>query len=129
MADALKIGIAGLGTVGAALVRVLQTRSNMLAVACGRPIVAMLDGEGARVLRESEAALTGPSGDAQALASNVLALHRMPREQRELMGRAGRKYYARHFERDRLMNQLEQWFEEARKHGNAADAASGHKTD
>ncbi|MBL0375056.1 homoserine dehydrogenase [Rhizobium sp. KVB221] len=40
MADALKIGIAGLGTVGASLVRVLQTRADMLAVACGRPIVA-----------------------------------------------------------------------------------------
>jgi homoserine dehydrogenase len=39
MADALKIGIAGLGTVGASLIRVLQTRADMLAVACGRPIV------------------------------------------------------------------------------------------
>jgi homoserine dehydrogenase len=38
MADALKIGIAGLGTVGASLVRVLTERHNMLAVACGRPI-------------------------------------------------------------------------------------------
>ena len=38
MADALKIGIAGLGTVGASLVKILTTRSNMLAVACGRPI-------------------------------------------------------------------------------------------
>ena len=39
MSDALKIGIAGLGTVGASLVRVLQTRANMLTVTCGRPIV------------------------------------------------------------------------------------------
>ncbi len=38
MADALKIGVAGLGTVGASLVRILQTRANALAVACGRPI-------------------------------------------------------------------------------------------
>jgi homoserine dehydrogenase len=38
MADALKIGIAGLGTVGASLVRILTTRANMLAVACGRRI-------------------------------------------------------------------------------------------
>ncbi len=39
MADALRIGIAGLGTVGAALVRILQQRSNELAVSCGRPLV------------------------------------------------------------------------------------------
>lgn len=38
MADALKIGIAGLGTVGASLVRILQQRSNELAVSCGRAI-------------------------------------------------------------------------------------------
>ncbi|MBO3760109.1 homoserine dehydrogenase [Ciceribacter sp. L1K22] len=38
MADALKIGIAGLGTVGASLVRILQQRGNELAVACGRGI-------------------------------------------------------------------------------------------
>ncbi|WP_159951293.1 homoserine dehydrogenase [Rhizobium sp. 18065] len=39
MADALKIGVAGLGTVGAALVRILQQRSNALTLACGRAIV------------------------------------------------------------------------------------------
>ncbi|TCR85497.1 homoserine dehydrogenase [Rhizobium sp. BK376] len=38
MADALKIGIAGLGTVGASLVRIIQQRRNELAVTCGRPI-------------------------------------------------------------------------------------------
>lgn len=41
MANALKIGVAGLGTVGASLVRILQTRANALAVACGRPITVM----------------------------------------------------------------------------------------
>ena len=38
MADALRIGIAGLGTVGASLVRILQTRADALAMACGRQI-------------------------------------------------------------------------------------------
>lgn len=38
MANALKIGVAGLGTVGASLVRILQSRANALTVACGRPI-------------------------------------------------------------------------------------------
>jgi homoserine dehydrogenase len=38
MADALKIGIAGLGTVGAALVHVLVSRHALLADACGREI-------------------------------------------------------------------------------------------
>ncbi|MCZ4089383.1 homoserine dehydrogenase [Sinorhizobium psoraleae] len=41
MADALKIGIAGLGTVGASLVRILQDRHEMLATTCGRAIEIM----------------------------------------------------------------------------------------
>ncbi|MDP9837989.1 homoserine dehydrogenase [Neorhizobium huautlense] len=38
MADALKIGIAGLGTVGSSLVRILGERASELARTCGRPI-------------------------------------------------------------------------------------------
>ena len=38
MADALKVGIAGLGTVGASLVRIIQNRANELATTCGRAI-------------------------------------------------------------------------------------------
>jgi homoserine dehydrogenase len=39
MTDALKIGIAGLGTVGAALFRAIAARHNLLADICGREIV------------------------------------------------------------------------------------------
>ncbi len=38
MTDALKIGIAGLGTVGASLARILKERENLLTVSCGRKI-------------------------------------------------------------------------------------------
>jgi homoserine dehydrogenase len=38
MADALRVGIAGLGTVGASLVRIIQNRASELATTCGRPI-------------------------------------------------------------------------------------------
>ena len=41
MADALKIGIAGLGTVGAALARILVERKDMLTTTCGRAIVCV----------------------------------------------------------------------------------------
>ena len=38
MADALKIGIAGLGTVGASLAKILVERRDMLTTTCGRAI-------------------------------------------------------------------------------------------
>ncbi|OLP59974.1 homoserine dehydrogenase [Xaviernesmea oryzae] len=38
MAEALKLGVAGLGTVGASLMRILAERRESLATTCGRPI-------------------------------------------------------------------------------------------
>ena len=38
MTEPLRIGIAGVGTVGASLVNILQQKHNQLAQTCGRPI-------------------------------------------------------------------------------------------
>src|SRR3990172_9185124 len=38
MAEALRLGLAGLGTVGVSLVRILERHGNDLAIRCGRPI-------------------------------------------------------------------------------------------
>ena len=78
-------------------------------LACGRPIVAALDGEGARVVREAGAGVAVPAGDARALADAVLGLARRPRPEREAMGASGRRYFERHFERALLLARLEGW--------------------
>ncbi len=82
-------------------------------LACGRPIIGMLDGEGAAVLIASGAALVGPAEDAASLARNVLALNNMSPACRNAMGALGHRYYLDHFERNRLVTELERWFEEA----------------
>ena len=81
-------------------------------LACGRPIVAALDGEGAAVIEQSGAGLVCGAEDSAALAANVLALYRMPRSAREAMGTRGRRYYENTFERGRLLGQLEGWMQE-----------------
>lgn len=81
-------------------------------LACGRPLVAALDGEGARVVQESGAGLAVGAGDAAALADAVLGLQRMPAAAREAMGRSGRRYFEQHFEREMLLTRLEQWMAE-----------------
>jgi colanic acid biosynthesis glycosyl transferase WcaI len=78
-------------------------------LACGRPILAALDGESARVIREADAGLAVKASDAAALADAVLRLHRMPAQEREAMGQRGRDYFAQHFERSLLITQLEVW--------------------
>ncbi len=82
-------------------------------MAAGRPVVGMIDGEGARVITESGGGLASPAGDAAALAANVRRLMALAPEEREAMARAGRAYAAAHFDRDILFVELEAWLEEA----------------
>jgi colanic acid biosynthesis glycosyl transferase WcaI len=81
-------------------------------MACGRPIVASLDGEGARVLADAGAGVAAPADDADALARRVLELYRMPASEREAMGARGRAYFERHFERGALVKRLAALLEE-----------------
>lgn len=77
-------------------------------LAAGVPILAMLDGEGARVIVESEAGLVCPAGDGGALADQVLRLLNTSRPERAAMGARGKAYAAREFNRHQLVSRLEQ---------------------
>ncbi len=81
-------------------------------LACGRPIVAALDGEGARVVEEAGAGLTAPAEDPQALADAVLALACLQPREREAMGARGRAYFEANFEREMLVDRLDGWLRE-----------------
>jgi colanic acid biosynthesis glycosyl transferase WcaI len=81
-------------------------------LACAKPIVAALDGEGAKVVEESGGGMTAPSGDAEALADIVLKMYKMPKPDREKMGRLAREYFEKHFERNTLLDRLDQWMRE-----------------
>lgn len=81
-------------------------------MACGRPILAALEGEGAHVVEEARAGLVVPPEDPSALASGVLKMYRMPRGERERMGEQGRMYFLREFERDMLLARLDGWMRE-----------------
>jgi glycosyltransferase involved in cell wall biosynthesis len=76
-------------------------------LACGRPVVASLDGEGARVVVESGAGFAAPAGDADALARAVRKMKGLTSLEREERGRAGRDYYLREFDRPRCLDSAE----------------------
>lgn len=84
-------------------------------LACARPIVAGLEGEGARVVTEAGAGYAVPPQDPAALAEAVRAMSDLPEEERVRMGKAGRRYFEEHFERGRLLDQLEGWMLELRR--------------
>jgi len=81
-------------------------------LACGKPIVAALGGEGARVVQEAGAGLTPTPEDAKALADAILAMYQMPEDARRAMGLRGRSYFETHFERALLLERLDGWLSE-----------------
>lgn len=75
-------------------------------LAAGRPIIAALDGEGARVVEEAGAGLSCPAQDAAGLAHCIEQLYQMSPAERDKLGQAGRGYYLEHFEMSRQSRRL-----------------------
>ncbi|MFG6415747.1 glycosyltransferase family 4 protein [Roseateles sp. DC23W] len=81
-------------------------------LAAGRPVIASLNGEGARVIEEAGAGIACRAGDAAALAQAVLDLADMPADRRQVLGDAARRFYDNHFEPAMLSRRLIGMFEE-----------------
>lgn len=80
-------------------------------LACARPVVAAIDGEGAFIIQKSGAGFVGAAEDGAALAENVLKMYHCSTTKREQMGKNGRSYFEDHFERERLLVQFEAWLQ------------------
>lgn len=78
-------------------------------LASGKPVLAMLNGEGAEVVQSAGAGLTANAGDAVALAAAVRQLIETTTADRAEMGRRGQIYSLREFNRDTQIGRLEQW--------------------
>lgn len=83
-------------------------------LAAGKPLLAMLDGEGGRVVAEAGAGLVAPAGNGRALAANVERLMAAGAAARAEMGASGMRYGRREFDRGRLVDALEGWIGECR---------------
>ena len=81
-------------------------------LACGKAILASLDGEGARIIQEAQAGITVPAENPNELADAVLRLNELGQEQLKVMGQNARKYYEIHFSRTHLLDIFEQLLDE-----------------
>jgi glycosyltransferase involved in cell wall biosynthesis len=66
-------------------------------LAAGKPVIACLNGEGARIVVEAEAGIACPAGDDEALAAAVIHVCGLDDDARRKMGENGRRYADRHF--------------------------------
>jgi colanic acid biosynthesis glycosyl transferase WcaI len=79
-------------------------------MACGRPIVAAISGDGAEIVQAAGAGLACTPEDPAALAECLLRIYRMSPQQRQKMGDAGRSAFLQHYTRRALLKRYENLF-------------------
>lgn len=94
-------------------------------LAAGIPVVAMLNGEGAEVVKVSNAGLTCAAGDHLGLAAAVLKLSQMSNQERDAMGRNGLNVSIREFDRNTLIDRLEGLLEKLKVEGRSSSVSRG----
>lgn len=75
-------------------------------LAAGRPILASINGEGARVVLEAGAGLTSVAEEVLPLVENIRRLQTLDVAERDAMGKSGRDYFEANFDMPSQVNNL-----------------------
>ena len=81
-------------------------------LACGRPIIAALEGSGATIVQEAKAGLVCEPDSPQFLKTAILQIYQMNSDEREQMGKNGRLYYEKNFDRSKVLDHFFELFSE-----------------
>lgn len=76
-------------------------------LACGKPVIAVLKGEGARIIREAGAGLTADPANPAELADAITRMAALDRAELARYGANGRKYFENNFEKSIVFSRLE----------------------
>nr|MBT6354909.1 glycosyltransferase family 4 protein [Pelagibacteraceae bacterium] len=80
-------------------------------LACGKPVIASLDGIGAKIVNDASCGYSSDAEDFQGLAQSIIAFSKLKDVDRLKLGENGRKYYENEFERKKLLSKLIDIFE------------------
>ena len=75
-------------------------------MAAGKPIIAAMNGEGARLINESNAGISSPAENPYELAKNILYLKNLNKKELLKMGENSKSFYKNNFDSKLLANQL-----------------------
>ena len=103
-ADALLVSLKNTPIFGMTIPAKIQTY-----LSTGIPIIAMLNGEGAKIIEKAQAGMTCPAGNYHQLATIILKMSQLPSAERQCMGRNGKIFNDMTFNREKLVGQLEEW--------------------
>ncbi|MDC0499758.1 glycosyltransferase family 4 protein [Paracoccaceae bacterium] len=76
-------------------------------MACGKPIIGSLDGEGARIIREAGAGLCAEPQSPASFSEAVITLVEASQDQRDQMAEASRSYFLKNYHQTMVFDQLE----------------------
>lgn len=76
-------------------------------LACGVPIIVCADGEIQQVIKEANAGFCCNAGDSEALAEIILKISEMPKDSLKNLGGNARRYFEKHFEKEKLLDIFE----------------------
>lgn len=80
-------------------------------MASGKPVAAMLSGEGAKIIRDSNCGFVVDSGDYKGFANSILRLYQKSKTDRENLGKNGKEFYLRNFDFKLRKSQLKKLLE------------------
>ena len=75
-------------------------------MSASKPILAMMNGEGPRIVAEAECGRSVPAADAEALAKTLREMSKMNKTELAEMGLRGKAYQQAHFDLDKSINHL-----------------------
>ena len=79
-------------------------------LACGKPIVGALDGIGAEIILSSKSGFSSKAEDYKSLSEIILKISRLSGNQLQEFGKNALSYYSKFFEKEKLLNELEEIF-------------------
>jgi colanic acid biosynthesis glycosyl transferase WcaI len=81
-------------------------------LACAKPIIAAVGGEGNSVIEEAQAGVSCPPEDPESLAHAVLKMYETSESDRRRIGANGREYFNLNFNSESLLAKLETWMKD-----------------
>lgn len=72
----------------------------------GKPVLAMINGDGAELVEEAKCGLSVKAGDSEHFAAAIEALSKMSKEELEKLGHNGKVFYENNFTKQQRINQL-----------------------
>lgn len=77
-------------------------------MAAAKPIVAVLNGEGAEVIKDADCGWTLPSGDAEGIARIAIELSKIDKAVLAEKGANAAKYYNEHYVKEKCLAKLDE---------------------